>query len=188
MHHCYSSLSCRRCSLKSCLLETGWTLFNLGAFHWHSQYSTHVQASLYIIGMVTCSDCPDFTFLQSCCWCIASFPKNDSFGKSWSASVLAVWMDGWMDAVRSNISPVAHSPVRYARNIRDSCITPRLKICSVSLSCGSHSVSPPRSRHLGRDSGQQDLQGAGCQPREWAADGGLWEAGQWCEHTPVIIL
>lgn len=51
----------------------------------------------------------------------------------------------------------------------------------------SHRFSP-RPRPPGGDSGQQDLQGAGRQPRERAADGGLWEAGHWCEHTPIIFL
>lgn len=50
----------------------------------------------------------------------------------------------------------------------------------------SHRFSP-RPRPPGGDSGQQDLQGAGRQPRERAADGGLWEAGHWCEHTPIIF-
>lgn len=40
-------------------------------------------------------------------------------------------------------------------------------------------------RCSGRDGSKQDLQGAGCQSREWTTDGGLWEAGQWCEHTPT---
>lgn len=46
----------------------------------------------------------------------------------------------------------------------------------------------PRPRRPGGDGGQQDLQSAGGQPREWAADGGLWEAGQRCEHPPVVVF
>lgn len=34
---------------------------------------------------------------------------------------------------------------------------------------------------IGRDSRQSHLQSAGCQPGEWADDGGLREVGQWCE-------
>lgn len=41
--------------------------------------------------------------------------------------------------------------------------------------------------HPGRDSGQQDLQSSGCEPGERAADGGLWETSQWCEHTPLSL-
>lgn len=44
---------------------------------------------------------------------------------------------------------------------------------SPALFALSHSVSRPRPRPPGGDGGQQDLQGAGCQPGERAADGGL---------------
>lgn len=34
---------------------------------------------------------------------------------------------------------------------------------------------------IGWDSRKSYLQSAGCEPGEWANDGGLWEAGQWRE-------
>lgn len=52
-------------------------------------------------------------------------------------------------------------------------ITTSLRVCNGGVS--------PLCILIGRDSRQSHLQSAGCQPGEWADDGGLREVGQWCE-------